>query len=408
MQLTAKQNEYIRNATHRWNFKVGAVRSGKSFVDVAYSIPNRIRERVGLSGLSFILGVSQSTIERNVLHPMREIYTDRLVGNIRGNNTARIFGEDVYCLGAERISQVGKIQGASIKYLYGDEIAKWNEDVFDFIPSRLDKSYSCFDGACNPEYPSHWLKKFIDREDIDSYVQHYTIFDNPNLPPDVVNSMCAEYEGTIYYDRLILGLWVKAEGLVYPNYDNTVPTRDRFYSRYVVSMDYGTMNPTAAILWGLGADLTWYAVKEYYYSGREDIPLTDEQHYANIERLVEGIPVRSPLEKITLIVDPSAASFIAVANKHKRFKVRKADNDVINGVRTTAVMLADKRLMFNDCCKNTIQEFGEYSWDDKTVEDAVIKDNDHAMDAVRYFVMTEKIWKDRSRDRYGDLSGLLG
>lgn len=394
MQLTAKQNEYVRNATKRWNIKVGAVRSGKSFVDVAYSIPHRIRERAGLSGLTFILGVSQATIERNVLQPMREIYTDRLVGNIRGNNTARIFGEDVYCLGAEKISQVGKIQGASIKYCYGDEIARWNEDVFGFIPSRLDKAYSCFEGACNPEYPSHWLKQFLDREDIDSYIQHYTIFDNPYLPADVVNSMCAEYEGTVFYDRLILGEWVRAEGLVYPNYDNTVPTVDRPYAQLAVSMDYGTMNPTAMILWGR-VGLTWYAVREYYYSGRDTSqPLTDEQYYSALERLAEGVPFNN-YEKPTLIIDPSAASFIAVVNKHKRWKVRKAHNAVIDGIRRTASVLAERKILFNDCCKNTIREFGEYSWDDNAVEDTVIKANDHAMDAVRYFVMTMRLYRDK-------------
>lgn len=394
MKLTAKQNEYIRNATHRWNFKVGAVRSGKSFVDVAYSIPNRIRERAGKSGLVFILGVSKATIERNVLQPMREIYTDRLVGAINSNNIARICGEDVYCLGAEKVSQLSKIQGASIKYCYGDEIAKWSEDVFAFIPSRLDKAYSCFDGACNPEYPSHWLKAFIDREDIDKYVQHYTLFDNPNLPPDVVDSLCAEYDGTVYYDRLVLGNWVRAEGLVYPNYDNTVPTESRQYSRYVVSMDYGTMNATAMILWGLQG-LTWYAVKEYYYSGRDTgDPLTDEQYYDALERLTAG--AESPaFDKIPLIVDPSAASFITLVKRRQKFKVRKADNDVLDGIRLTSSALAARKILVNDCCVNTIREFGEYAWDDRAKEDAVVKENDHAMDAVRYFVKTEKLYKER-------------
>ena len=408
MRLTPKQNEYIRNANRRWNIKVGAVRSGKSYVDIAYSIPQRIRERKGKAGLTFILGVSQATIERNVLQPMREIYTDRLVGNIRGNNTARIFGEDVYCLGAEKVSQVGKIQGASIKYCYGDEIARWNADVFGFIPSRLDKAYSCFEGACNPEYPSHWLKQFLDRDDIDSYIQHYTIFDNPYLPADVVQSMCHEYEGTVFYDRLILGEWVRAEGLVYPMYNNTVPTVERRYMRYVVSMDYGTLNPTAMILWGLGRDGVWYAMREYYYSGREtNQTLTDEQYYSALEALADGIPFNG-LEKPTLIVDPSAASFIATVYKHKRWKVRKAENAVIDGIRRTAGVLADKKIMFNDCCKRTIREFGEYSWDDSAVEDAVIKANDHAMDAVRYFVMTERIYRNREYLDYGNISRITG
>ena len=218
MQLSKKQNEYIVNATHRWNIKSGAVRSGKSFVDTAFVIPFRIRERAGKPGLNVILGVSKESIERNVLQPMREIYTSKLIGNINNRNVAIICGEEVYCLGAEKVSQVAKIQGASIKYCYGDEIAKWNKEVFQMLKSRLDKPYSCFDGSCNPEHPTHWLKEFIDDVRLDIYLQTYTIFDNPFLPAEFVEQLCKEYEGTIYYDRLILGLWKRAEGAIYKRF----------------------------------------------------------------------------------------------------------------------------------------------------------------------------------------------
>nr|DAI71465.1 MAG TPA: portal protein [Caudoviricetes sp.] len=164
MPYTIKQKEYIANAVHRWNIKSGAVRSGKSFVDVTYIVPMRIRERIGKDGLCFIIGVSKETIERNVLQPMRERYSSNIVGTINSRNIAKICGEDVYCLGAEKVSQVAKIQGASAKYIYGDEVAKWNEDVFNMLKSRLDKPYSCFDGSLNPEHPTHWLKKFIDSD----------------------------------------------------------------------------------------------------------------------------------------------------------------------------------------------------------------------------------------------------
>ena len=214
MQLTSKQNEYIRNATHRWNIKTGAVRSGKSYVDTAYTIPARIRERIEKPGLTVIFGVSRDTIERNVLQPMREIYGSGLVGTINNRNMARVCGEDAYCLGAEKVSQVAKVQGSSIKYAYGDEVAKWNREVFEMLKSRLDKPYSCFDGACNPENPTHWLKEFID-SDIDIYVQKYEIFDNAYLPKEYVENLCKEYEGTVYYDRLIKGLWKRAEGAIY-------------------------------------------------------------------------------------------------------------------------------------------------------------------------------------------------
>ena len=218
MQLSRKQNEYIVNATHRWNFKSGAVRSGKSFVDTAFVIPFRIRERVGKPGLIVILGVSKESIERNVLQPMREIYTDKLIGHINNRNVARICGEDVYCLGAEKVSQVAKIQGSSIKYCYGDEVAKWNKEVFQMLKSRLDKPYSCFDGSCNPEHPTHWLKEFLDNDELDIYLQKYTIFDNPFLDPEFVKQLCKEYEGTIYYDRLILGMWKRAAGAIYKRF----------------------------------------------------------------------------------------------------------------------------------------------------------------------------------------------
>ena len=214
MQLSSKQNEYILNATHRWNIKSGAVRSGKSYVDTAYTIPARIRERIGKPGLTVIFGVSRDTIERNVLQPMREIYGSGLVGTINNRNMARVCGEDAYCLGAEKVSQVAKVQGSSIKYAYGDEVAKWNREVFEMLKSRLDKPYSCFDGACNPENPTHWLKEFID-SDIDIYVQKYEIFDNIYLPKEYVENLCKEYEGTVYYDRLIKGLWKRAEGAIY-------------------------------------------------------------------------------------------------------------------------------------------------------------------------------------------------
>lgn len=244
VQLTPKQIEYTQNANHRWNIKTGAVRSGKSFVDTAAVIPERIIERKGKPGLSVIIGVSKSTVERNVLKPMREIYGPKRVGNIvSSTNTAMLFGEEVYCLGAEKVSQVGKIQGASFKYVYGDEIARWNKEVFEMLKSRMDKSYSCFDGACNPENPTHWLKKFID-SDADIYLQKYTIFDNPHLPTEVVEGLCTEYKGTIYYDRLIEGKWKRAEGAIFRRFaDNPeafiMPADRSRLSRIVVGVDFG-------------------------------------------------------------------------------------------------------------------------------------------------------------------------
>ena len=219
MILSEKQKEYIRNATHRFNFKVGARRCGKTYLDDFYMIPARILERRNLDGLLCIFGVSKGTIERNVLQPMRQMYGKSLIGQIDNRNVAKLFGEEVYCLGCEKVSQVSKIQGTSIKYAYGDEIAKWNQEVFVMIEASLDKPYSMMDGALNPENQSHWLKKdFLDKVEekgLDVYVQHYTIFDNPFLTQEFIDNLCREYEGTVYYDRLILGLWKNAEGIIY-------------------------------------------------------------------------------------------------------------------------------------------------------------------------------------------------
>ena len=195
MLLSPKQREFVKYGTHRWNFKGGATRSGKTYLDFRWIIPIRIRERIGKDGLAVILGVTKSTIERNVLEPMRNLYGDMLVGTISSDNTAWIFGEKCYCLGAEKVSQVSKIRGASIKYCYGDEVADWSEEVFALLKSRLDKEYSCFDGTFNPQYPDHWLKKFLD-SNADIFSQTYTIDDNPFLPESFKENLKKEYEGT--------------------------------------------------------------------------------------------------------------------------------------------------------------------------------------------------------------------
>lgn len=224
MQLTSKQKEFIKNKEHRYCVKIGATRSGKTYLDILYLIASRIRERTGKPGLNVILGVTNSTIERNVLQPMREIYGDDLIGTINSHNIATIFNEDVYCLGAEKVSQVSKIRGASIKYCYCDELAEYNEEVWELLKSRLDKPYSCLDATLNPENNSHWLKvNFLDtieEKEIDAFIQQYTIFDNPFLPQKFVENLCKEYEGTVYYNRYILGQWCNAEGLIYTRFAN--------------------------------------------------------------------------------------------------------------------------------------------------------------------------------------------
>ena len=382
MLLSPKQREFVKYGTHRWNFKGGATRSGKTYLDFRWIIPIRIRERIGKDGLAVILGVTKSTIERNVLEPMRNLYGDMLVGAISSDNTAWIFGEKCYCLGAEKVSQVSKIRGASIKYCYGDEVADWAEEVFALLKSRLDKEYSCFDGTFNPQYPDHWLKKFLD-SNADIFSQTYTIDDNPFLPESFKENLKKEYEGTVYYDRYILGLWVRAEGLVYPMFgDDCITQEIPDTGDYYISIDYGTLNPFSAGLWCVGKRSA-VRIAEIYYSGRETrAQKTDEEYCDMVERLAGEKTIRA------VVVDPSAASFIEALRRRGRFKVRHADNDVMNGIRTVSDFLRNGKIKIHESCENTIREFGLYRWDEKSEVDRVVKENDHAMDEVRYMAMT--------------------
>ena len=382
MLLSPKQIEFARYGNHRWNFKGGATRSGKTYLDFKWIIPMRIRERAGKDGLSVILGVTKSTIERNVLEPMRNLYGDKLVGAISSDNTAWIFGEKCYCLGAEKVSQVSKIRGASIKYCYGDEVADWSEEVFALLKSRLDKEYSCFDGTYNPQYPNHWLKRFLD-SDADIFSQEYTIDDNPFLPPTFVENLKKEYAGTVFYDRYILGKWTLAEGLIYPMFnDSCIVDELPETGEYYISCDYGTLNPFSAGLWCVNHGRA-VRVAEYYYSGRDkQYQLTDEEYYAEVEKLAGVKNIRH------IIVDPSAASFIACIKKHGRFSVRKAKNDVMYGIRLTSAMLRAGAIKIGSDCGDAIREFGLYRWDEGSTEDKPIKENDHAMDDIRYFCAT--------------------
>ena len=390
MPFTDKQQEFFNNANHRWNFKTGATRSGKTYGDFFW-VPKRIRNRIGKDGSSVIIGVSKSTIERNVLEPMRKLWGKDLVRTISTDNTCYLFGERVHCLGAEKISQVSKIRGMSIKYCYGDEVAEWSKEVFELLKSRLDKEYSCFDGTLNPEGPNHWLKEFLD-SDVDIYNQHYTIFDNPYLPVEFVEQLCKEYEGTVYYDRYIKGLWALAEGLIYPMYEGCfAEVIGNTPEEYCLSLDYGTQNAFAAVLWGKFGD-TWYGLQEYYYSGRTTgIQKTDQEYF---EDLCDFI---GPISNLETIVDPSAASFITLLKRKGKgkFKVRKADNAVEDGLRETATALKSGRVKISPNMKNWKKEAGGYIWDPKSHEDKPLKENDHLMDVTRYFVKTKKISEEK-------------
>ena len=399
-RLTNKQAEYIRNANHRWNVACGAVRSGKSYCQISYCIPYRLLERKGRRGLRVILGATRENIERNILQPLRDIYGDSAATGITSNNFTRIFGEKVYCIGADNVRQVAKIRGSEIAYCAIDEATDINPEVFEMLKSRLSLPWSCCDITTNPSSPGHWFKKFIDssKDGVDIYCQNYTIYDNPFLPHDYVKALEAEYSGTVYFDRYILGKWTLAEGLVYPNYEKAVVEASSLvsvesYDQWVLSVDYGTQNATAALLFGRRGN-SWVLFREYRYSGRDTgRQKTDAEYVEDMLQLVHDIPCPNG-DAIEVIIDPSAASFIEAMRRTGRFKVRKADNDVLNGIRCTAVAMSSGKLCISNSCEGTIKELQGYIWD--TSRDDVerpVKVEDHCMDAMRYFVKTKRLVK---------------
>lgn len=403
MSLTKMQKDYLQNCNHRWNIKTGATGSGKSFLDYAVVIPKRIFASKG-EGLIVMFGNTQGTFERNILEPMRDIWGIENVSRIKGNNKAVLFGKECYILGADNKKHVARIQGTTIEYAYGDEVTTWSEGVFQMLKSRLRCEHSRFDGTCNPDSPNHWFKAFLDSE-ADIYEQNYVI-DDGVLPSYVVEELKKEYAGTVYYDRYILGKWALAEGLIYPMYQKAVVDNvpDIPVSQYVVSVDYGTMNAFSAILWCKRGSV-WYGEREYYYSGRDTgIQKTDNEYADDLSKWIEDIweivknqshrtmLAGSVSDRIPVIIDPSAASFIALLKKMEWCKVRQADNAVADGIRETAVALQMGNVkIVGATMENWLKEAGGYVWDDSSGEEKPLKVADHSMDATRYFVKTMRV-----------------
>lgn len=216
-----KQLVVLRQAQRRWNILYGATRSGKTHVSYFLALKH-LREHWHDNVL--FAGKTLNTIDRNVFEEMRKLFGRRYIGNIVDKKEISIFGKKCYVVGANDERSITKIQGLGLGYAYLDELTTFPENFFQMLKSRLDAPNACCDATCNPESPSHFVKQFIDTPGIDCYAEHFTLYDNPFLEPDFVRSLENEYRGTIYFDKWVLGNWVKAEGLVYPLF-----RRDRHY-----------------------------------------------------------------------------------------------------------------------------------------------------------------------------------
>ncbi len=370
----------------------GSVRAGKTVVMslsyVMWAMETFKDEDLGMAGKTI------GSFRRNVVKPLKRMLRsckykvkDHRADNmleVTKNGTTNYF----YVFGGKDEGSQDLIQGITLAGMLFDEVALMPESFVNQATARCSVDGSKLWFNCNPEGPHHWFKtEYLDNlEEKNMLHLHFTMDDNLSLSEKIKERYRRMYSG-IFYQRFILGLWVLAEGVIYDMFNkdkHVVPVEQRRYSKYYVSIDYGTQNPTTFGLWGFYRD-TWYKVKEYHYSGREQSKQkTDQEYLEDLQEFVKGIRLSG------VIVDPSAASFIALL-KNNRFYVIKAKNDVLDGIRNVATALNDELIKYNDCCEETFREFSSYVWDKKAAkrgEDKPIKENDHHMDGDRYFINT--------------------
>ena len=393
---TPKQRELLRlwqtNKLKRINLLSGSVRSGKTWISLvlwAFWVATMPKEKNYL-----MTAKSLTTLKRNVLDLLTELVGEKNFTFSIAQKQASLFERKVYLEGANDARAESKIRGMTLQGAYCDELTLYGEDFFTMMLSRLSEPNAKLFATTNPDSPMHWLnKQYIERRHkLSMMLMTFLIDDNTFLDPNYVEELKKEYVG-VFYDRFIKGEWVLAEGRVYPGFseiDNVtedIPEGGTYY----ISIDYGTLNPFSAGLWCV-SDGKAVRIKEYYHSGRDTKrQLTDEEYHAALEKLIqytdsEGILQEYEIDRV--VIDPSAASFIACMRRHGKFRVKHAVNTVIDGIRNVTSMLNSQRLFIHSSCKDSIKEFGLYSWDDKAQEDKVIKENDHAMDDIRYFVNT--------------------
>lgn len=384
---TAKQLQLMRlwknGGLKRINLLQGSVRSGKTWISAVLwifwvaSMPKDAR---------FIMcGKTLASLKRNVLDLISALAGEKNFEYSLSKKEGTLWGRKIYLEGVSDSRSESKIRGMTLSGAYCDEVSLFNEDFFVMLLSRLSVGGAKLIATTNPDSPSHWLKKkYIDRADeLDMYIENFTIDDNDFLDRDYVENLKKEYSG-VFYDRFILGKWVAAEGLVYPMFNENYHVLDGEYSPaadavFYVSVDYGTVNPCSMGLWAVERDRAVRIDECYYDSRKEMSQKTDEEYYEMLEKLVGDRVIQA------VIIDPSAASFIECIRRHSEFPVRKADNDVLAGIRITASMLSGGKIFFTKHCTDSVREFGMYSWDTDSERDKVIKEFDHAMDDIRYF-----------------------
>lgn len=367
----------------------GAIRSGKTvcmgFSFVLWAMTNYDRHNFAMCGKTI------ASFRRNVLGTLKQQLKARgyTVTEKRSENLLVVSqGERAnlfYMFGGKDESSQDLIQGITLAGVLFDEVALMPESFVNQATARCSVKGSKFWFNCNPAGPLHWfyVNWVLKCRKLKMLYLHFTMADNLTLDKEVKERYEAMWSG-VFYDRYIRGLWVMAEGLIYNFFDKAVHVTDEMpeKGRYYISCDYGTLNPFSAGLWCVNEGRA-IRIREYYYSGRaEQVQKTDEEYYTELEKLAGDLSIEA------VVVDPSAASFIATIRRHGRFPVRKAKNDVLPGIRLTAAMLKAGIIKIGTACVDSIREFGLYRWEEKGEVDKPIKENDHAMDDIRYFCNT--------------------
>ena len=388
--FTEKQKCIIKllkdNKLKRINILYGSVRSGKTWITLLVFALWVSTQPINKE---FIMcAKTLTTLKRNCLNLLQDMVGETNFEYSISNKTAMLFGRKIYLEGANDSKAESKIRGMTLQGAYVDEVTLIGRDFFTMLLSRLSERNAKLFGSTNPDSPAHWLKvEYFDREDeLNIFIDRYSIDDNTFLDPEYVKEIKSEYTG-VFYERFINGYFAVAEGLIYPMYEDAIeePPEKAYVQQYVMSIDYGTQNAFAALIWAKINDV-WYAIDEYYYSGRtEGVQKTDEQYAQDIDKFTE--PYRQG-EKIRTIIDPSAASFIAVLRQRKLYRVIPADNAVLDGIRNTATALQTGKIKISPKCKMWKWEAQSYVWAESEADDIPVKVNDHCLTGDT-LVMTE-------------------
>lgn len=372
----------------------GAIRSGKtlsmSLSYVLWAMSTFDNKNLGMAGKTI------GSFRRNVLFWLKLMLVARgyKIKDHRADNMLEVSREGktnyFYIFGGKDERSQDLIQGITLAGMFFDEVALMPESFVNQATGRCSEEGSKFWFNCNPDGPYHWfnvnwIKKIKEKNLV--YL-HFTMDDNLSLSEKIKARYRSMYSG-VFYQRYILGLWTVAEGIIYDMFDYAKHVysqlSDLVIGQNYISVDYGTQNATVFLLWQKGKNDIWYCTKEYYYSGRDQKKQkTDSEFADDLEKFISDTKVKQ------IIIDPSAASFIAEVRK-RGLEVKKAKNDVADGIRFVGTMLNQEKILFSSACENTLSEFSSYVWDEKAAdrgEDKPVKEHDHAMDAVRYFVYT--------------------